>query len=247
MISGAEREPDWPAGGGAWILEARGLGRTFRTPLRDLEILRGADVGVREGEVLAIVGASGVGKSTLLHLLGGLDRPTAGEVLFRGEPIHSWPEARLAAFRNRAVGFVFQFHHLLPEFTAIENVMMPALVGGAGLTPARAAAGALLDEVGLSDRIDHRPDELSGGEQQRVAVARSLVNRPEVVLADEPSGNLDRSTAGELHRVLRALASSRRQAFVIVTHDEEIASIADRVLILADGVLRDRVASRPGK
>jgi len=239
-------EPPAPAPAPAWILEARGLWRTFRTPQRELEILRGADVGVGEGEVLAIVGASGVGKSTLLHLLGGLDTPTAGEVFYRGESIHSWPEERLAAYRNRAVGFVFQFHHLLPEFTAVENVMMPALVGGAGVPTARSAAAALLEEVGLSGRMDHRPDELSGGEQQRVAVARALVNRPQVVLADEPSGNLDRATAGELHRLLRALASARRQAFVIVTHDEEIASIADRVLVLAEGILRDKAVPRPG-
>jgi lipoprotein-releasing system ATP-binding protein len=235
------------AGATPWILEARGLSRTYRTPQRQLEILKSADLSVREGEVVVIVGASGVGKSTLLHLLGGLDHPTAGEVFFRGESIYKFSSERLAAFRNRSVGFVFQFHHLLPEFTAAENVMMPALVGGAGAAAARESAEALLVEVGLCDRMDHRPDELSGGEQQRVAVARALVNRPQAVLADEPSGNLDRATAGELHRLLRLLASSRRQAFVVVTHDVEIASIADRVLVLADGVLREKSETRPGE
>jgi lipoprotein-releasing system ATP-binding protein len=229
--------------GPTWVLEARDLRRTFRTPVRSLEILRGASMGISEGEIVVVVGASGVGKSTLLHLLGGLDTPTAGEVYFRGEPVSSLPADRMASFRNRSVGFVFQFHHLLPEFTAVENVMMPALVGHAAAATARRKAAALLEEVGLCDRMDHRPDELSGGEHQRVAVARALVNDPDVVLADEPSGNLDRETAVGLHRLLRDLARGRRQAFVIVTHDAETAVIADRVLVLADGVLKERPRS----
>jgi lipoprotein-releasing system ATP-binding protein len=192
---------------------------------------------VEKGEIVAIVGASGAGKSTLLHILGALDRPTSGEVVLDGDAISRLSDRDLAERRGRRVGFVFQFHHLLPEFSALENVMLPKMVTGTPKREAERAAGAVLEEVGLGDRLHHRPGELSGGEQQRVAVARALANEPAVVLADEPSGNLDRENGRKLQDLLWSLREARRQTFVVATHDASIAARADRVFELADGVL----------
>ena len=203
----------------------------------ELAVLRGLSLSVGKGEVVVVVGASGVGKSTLLHILGALDRPTAGEVVLDGREISRLSDRELADVRGRRVGFVFQFHHLLPEFSALENVMLPRMVVGEGKGEAERAARAVLDEVGLGARLEHRPAELSGGEQQRVAVARALVNEPAVVLADEPSGNLDRDSGRRLQDLLWGLREARGRTFVIATHDPSIAARADRVLTLVEGVL----------
>lgn len=219
------------------VLQARGLRKVFRTSGGDLEILKGVDLEVRRGELVSIMGASGVGKSTLLHLLGTLDRPTAGELGIRGLDVLSLPEAELAAFRNRHIGFVFQFHHLLPEFTALENVVLPTMIGNGRGPKAEQEARQLLGRVGLEGRLHHRPGELSGGECQRVAVVRALIMRPEVVLADEPSGNLDEATSGMLHGLIRELAQAYDQAFVIMTHDRTLAESVDRVGYLEAGLL----------
>jgi lipoprotein-releasing system ATP-binding protein len=219
-------------------LEATGVTKVFvggdGTPL---EILDGLDLTVRSAEAIAITGASGAGKSTFLHILGALDRPTAGRVLLGGQDVSKLSDEALAAVRNRHVGFVFQFHHLLREFTALENVMMPALVGGRGYGTARDRARELLHEVGLGQRETHRPRQLSGGEQQRVAVARALVNEPLVLLADEPSGNLDKRTSERLHDLLFALRERRNLSLVVVTHNADLAERADRVLQLDGGRL----------
>jgi lipoprotein-releasing system ATP-binding protein len=217
------------------VLRARNLRKVYQTGGGDLEILKSVDLEVRRGELVSIMGASGVGKSTLLHLLGTLDQPTAGELAIRGIDVLSLPEVELAAFRNRHIGFIFQVHHLLPEFTALENVMMPAMIAGAGA--AEAEAVELLIRVGLEQRLHHRPGELSGGECQRVAVVRALGMKPQVVLADEPSGNLDEGTSQVLHRLIRELAQVYDQAFVIMTHDRTLADSADRVGRLEAGVL----------
>jgi len=219
------------------VLRARGLRKTFRTGGGDLEILKGVDLEVRRGELVSIMGASGVGKSTLLHILGTLDRPTVGQLDIRGLDVLGLPEAELADFRNRHIGFVFQFHHLLPEFTALENVVLPAMIGGGRGSEAEREARELLRRVGLEGRLHHRPGELSGGECQRVAVVRALIMRPEVVLADEPSGNLDEATSGMLHGLIRELARACDQAFVIMTHDRALAESADRVGHLEAGLL----------
>jgi lipoprotein-releasing system ATP-binding protein len=210
----------------------------YATAAGYVSVLRGVDLAVREGEMLAVIGASGVGKSTLLHVLGTLDRPERGSVLFHGEDLFRLPEGRLREFRNRALGFVFQFHHLLPEFSALENVMMPLLIGRVSAREARAVASRLLEELGLTDRADHRPGALSGGEQQRVAVARALARSPRALLADEPSGNLDRETGERLHALLRRLNRERGITLVVVTHNERLAATCDRVLRLEAGVLR---------
>ena len=202
-----------------------------------MPVLRGVYLTVERGEIVVIVGASGVGKSTLLHILGALDRASSGEVDLDGQGLSRLSDRELAGLRGRKVGFVFQFHHLLPEFTALENVMIPKMVIGATKAEAERAAQAVLEEVGLAERTHHRPAELSGGEQQRVAVARALVNEPAVVLADEPSGNLDRATGGRLQDLLCGLRESRKQTFVIATHDASLAARADRVLSMADGIL----------
>ena len=201
-------------------------------------MLDGIDFEIRRGEMLAIVGASGVGKSTFLHILGGLDRPTAGRVLYGDVDIFSLAPGELARFRNESVGFIFQFHHLLPEFTALENVMIPALIRRATQSDAAAMATKILAEVGLGSRLHHRPGELSGGEQQRVAVARALVLKPEVVLADEPTGNLDTHTGESIHDLLLSINKQMGITFVIVTHNDKLAIRADRVLRMADGKLR---------
>ena len=222
------------------VVEARGLRRTYPgVSGTELHILRGLDLALDPGEAVAIVGASGSGKSTLLHLLGVLDRPTAGSVRIGGVDTAALDDESAAALRNRRIGFVFQFHHLLQDFTALENVMMPALVQGRSPAGARAAATTLLEQVGLGDRVGHKPSELSGGEQQRVAVARALVNRPLVVLADEPTGNLDVHTSTHVQEVIFDLRDRYGVALVVVTHNRELASRAQRILRLNEGVLED--------
>jgi len=205
----------------------------------ELRVLRGVDLQVRTGEAAAIVGTSGTGKSTLLHLLGALDRPTSGEVRLAGTPVAGRSPVELARTRNRYVGFVFQFHHLLREFTALENVMMPRLIHGAPRQEAEAGAREILEAVGLGARLEHRPWQLSGGEQQRVAVARALSNDPVVLLADEPSGNLDARTSEGLHDLLFRIRAERELSLLLVTHNQELAGRADRTLHLRDGVLKE--------
>lgn len=204
-----------------------------------LEVLKGVDLQVRAGEIVSIVGESGSGKSTLLHIIGALDRPTSGTVEFKGRDLSTESDEALATFRNRSVGFVFQFHHLLPEFSAVENVAMPALIQHRAVDEARPRALELLSLLGLKDRADHRPSELSGGEKQRVAVARALMNEPALVLMDEPTGNLDAQTAAPLHDEIERLSRDLGQTFVIVTHNPALSGIADRVLLLEHGALRD--------
>ena len=206
---------------------------------RVLEVLTGVDFAVHSGEVVAIVGESGTGKSTLLHLLGALDRPTGGTVNFNGRDIFEQTDEELAHFRNRHIGFVFQFHHLLPEFTALENVAMPALIKQESMSQAQGRARELLESLGLGERLDHRPGALSGGEQQRVAVARALMNAPALVLADEPTGNLDVQTADVLHREIVRLSRELGQTFVLATHNIALAALADRVWRLEYGRLSE--------
>lgn len=221
-------------------VQAAGLHRSYAGVAGpDIRVLRGVDLSVSRAEAVAIVGASGSGKSTLLHLLGALDRPTAGSVAIGGTDTGKLSDEEAAALRNREIGFVFQFHHLLREFTAAENVMMPALIAGRNERGARRSATALLRQVGLGERLDHKPAQLSGGEQQRVAVARALVNRPLVVLADEPTGNLDPRTSKGVQDALFGLRARHRVALVVVTHNRELASRAARVLRLEEGVLKD--------
>lgn len=220
------------------VLEARAVVKTFRGgDGGEIRVLDGVDLAVERGEMVAVVGASGAGKSTLLHVLGALDRPDAGEVLLNGEAIGTRNDEALAAIRNRTVGFVFQFHHLLREFTAVENVMMPLRIAGRDTSEARQRATDLLDRVGLSARAGHRPNMLSGGEQQRTAVARALAMDPAVLLADEPSGNLDHANAERLHDLLSRLAKELEIAMVVVTHNRSLAVRADRVLLLDAGRL----------
>lgn len=222
------------------VIEARELSKTYvGGDGSSIRVLEGIDLDVGRGELLAVVGSSGAGKSTLLHLLGALDRPTHGYVVLDGEPIHGRSDADLAALRNRKVGFVFQFHHLLREFNALENVMMPMRIAGWDLKRARSRAEELLSRVGLSGRMTHRPAELSGGEQQRVAVARALALDPAVVLADEPSGNLDHVNAERLHDQFVALVRELEVAMVVATHNRSLAARADRALVLENGRLQD--------
>ncbi|HWP35757.1 MAG TPA: ABC transporter ATP-binding protein [Thermodesulfobacteriota bacterium] len=232
--------------GGPPLVEVRGLVKRYRTGDKTVEVLRGIDLEVARGEMLAVVGASGAGKSTLLHILGTLERPTAGEVRLGGVEVFRLPEAELAAFRNRRIGFVFQFHHLLPEFTARENVAMPLLIAGTPRRLALARAARLLDEVGLGHRLDHRPGELSGGEQQRVALARALVHEPELVLADEPTGNLDEATAEEVQALLVELNERRGTTVLVVTHNARFAARMRRVLAMAHGRLAEAPAVASG-
>jgi lipoprotein-releasing system ATP-binding protein len=222
-----------------FALEAVGLAKTYLEGFAPVEVLRGVDLEVRPGEIVAVVGASGSGKSTLLHLLGGLDHPTAGTVRVGGEPMTSLSEDGRSRLRSRAVGFVFQFHQLLPEFTALENVMMPGwIAGGRAESEARARAVELLGQLGLTERAEHKPAELSGGEQQRVAVARALHRRPAVLLADEPTGNLDRTAAQGLMEILERFRRDESQATVVATHNPDLARAASRVLSLEEGRLR---------
>ena len=225
-------------------LEARSIEKIFRGgDGSELRILRGVSVRVRAGEALAIVGASGTGKSTLLQILGALDRPTKGEILVTGRPLTGHTDDEIAEIRNRGIGFVFQFHHLLREFTAEENVMVPCMISGKSEGEARARAREVLSWVGLGHRLDHRPRQLSGGEQQRVAVARALANEPAVLLADEPSGNLDEATSTELHDLLFRLRGEHGLSMVIVTHDRVLAERCDRTLTLSDGLLVESASS----
>ena len=217
------------------------LYKSYYDGLTELPVLNGVDLAVKKAQIVAIVGASGVGKSTLLHLLGGLDRPTEGEVFYEGESIFALNDQELDRFRNEEVGFVFQFHHLLPEFTALENVAMPGLIARQESDVAQDRAKELLDYVGLGERLEHRPSELSGGERQRVAIARALVNQPRVVLADEPTGNLDQKTSEAVHDLLWTLNDQFDQTFIIVTHNQALAQRADRLIQLVDGQVYDPV------
>jgi lipoprotein-releasing system ATP-binding protein len=221
------------------VLQARGIRRSFKIGDKLLEVLKGIDLDVSKGETLAIVGRSGVGKSTLLHILGTLDRPDIGFVVFEGTDCFSMKEKEIARFRNRHIGFVFQFHHLLPEFTALENVMLPCIIGKLSTVEARERALALLEELGLGHRASHRPGEMSGGEQQKVAIARALVMRPEIVLADEPTGNLDEVSSMEVHSVLQGLNTRFGVSLVVATHNLKLASLMHRVLRLEGGMLRE--------
>ena len=221
------------------LLSARGLKKTYVMGKRTLEVLRGVDVEIARGGFVALRGASGTGKSTLLHLIGGLDTPNAGEIVFAGQNIASYSDRQLTDFRNRRVGFVFQAYHLLPELTALENVCLPARVARISLGSAAKRAEELLARVGLKERLDHKPSELSGGEQQRVAIARALINEPELLLADEPTGNLDSHTGGEIMELLQLLRVEKQTTLVIATHDVKVAAAAPRVVELVDG----RIAS----
>ena len=221
------------------VLIARGLRKSYPIPGGRLEILQGVDLTVKRGTILAILGASGAGKSTLLNILGTLDTPDAGSIEISRWRVDQGRERELARFRATRLGFVFQFHHLLPEFNAEENVMMPLLIAERPVAEARERARCALTAVGLSERWEHRPSELSGGEAQRVAVARALVGEPELVLADEPSGNLDARSAGALHELLATLRADGHQTFVVVTHNDRLAAIADRVLTLESGQLHE--------
>jgi lipoprotein-releasing system ATP-binding protein len=225
-------------------LEAIALERRFDDGQRTIEVLRGVELYVKEGESVAVVGESGVGKSTLLHLLGALDTPDGGQVRLNGHDLFRLAPAELARVRNRAIGFIFQFHYLLGDFDAEENVMMPLLLSGLGRTPARKRARDVLERVGLAERLTHRPGQLSGGEQQRVAVARAVVTRPKVILADEPTGNLDPHTAHDVQSLLHELQKEAACAMVVATHSEVLADAMDRRLRLADGELREEGTRR---
>lgn len=215
------------------------LYKSYYDGVTELPVLKGVDLKVKKAEIVAIVGASGVGKSTLLHLLGGLDRPTEGTIFYEGEDIFALDDRELDRFRNEEIGFVFQFHHLLPEFTALENVAMPGLIARQTPDVAQNRAKELLEYVGLGERLEHRPSELSGGERQRVAIARALVNQPKAVLADEPTGNLDQKTSEAVHDLLWTLNDQFNQTFIIVTHNQTLAQRADRLIQLVDGQVFD--------
>jgi lipoprotein-releasing system ATP-binding protein len=220
------------------VVRAEGLKKTFAEAGRTLEVLRGVNLEIASGDRVAIVGSSGSGKTTLLQLLGGLDDPTAGAVWIDGRNIHELDQVERGRLRNRALGFVYQFHHLLPEFSALENVAMPLMVRGVSAREAQREARAMLKRVGLAERVDHRPGKLSGGERQRTALARALVTRPAAVLADEPTGNLDRPTGTRVFDLLLELNAAFRTSLVVVTHDPDLAARMDRILELEDGVLK---------
>ncbi len=223
------------------ILECRGLYKTYQQGDLNVEVLRGIDLSIQVGERVAIMGASGSGKSTLMHLLGGLEKPTRGEVILDGNNLSKISASKLSRLRNRSLGFIYQFHHLLGEFTLIENVAMPLLIGGQSVKNARTQAMALLQRVGLGHRMRHKPGELSGGERQRAAVARALINKPHCVLADEPTGNLDSKTAEQVYQLMLELNQELNVSFLIVTHDSELAAKMDKVLHMEDGVITDCV------
>ncbi|MEI6853967.1 MAG: ABC transporter ATP-binding protein [Bacteroidota bacterium] len=213
------------------MIKAQNITKSYNS----LKVLKGIDLTVAKGEIVAIVGPSGAGKSTLLHIIGTLDRPDAGSLEISGVNVSALNDKKMAAFRNKNIGFVFQFHHLLPEFTALENVCIPAFIAHSSKKEAEHKAKELLEFLGLQDRLTHKPSQLSGGEQQRVAVARALINNPDVILADEPSGNLDSENAKELHKLFFDLREKFNQTFIIVTHNEEFAAMSDRKLVMKDG------------
>lgn len=219
------------------VLKAKGLARKYES----LDVLRSVDVEIRQGELVSIVGPSGAGKSTLLQILGTLDKPDSGTLEILGQNPFTLDSKGLAAFRNRYIGFVFQFHHLLPEFTALENVCMPGWIAKRPDAEVRKEAKGILDRLGLSARLDHKPSELSGGEQQRTSIARALLNKPAIVLADEPTGNLDSSNARSLHEIFLELRNELNQTFVIVTHNQALAAMSDRVLEMRDGNLGESI------
>ena len=219
------------------MIEGIGLSKSYGS----LQVLKSVNISIKQGEIVSITGPSGAGKSTLLQLLGTLDHPQEGEVLYNGEAVSQLKSNKLAAFRNENIGFIFQFHHLLPEFTAIENVCMPGLIQGISKKEAMIRASELLHKLGLGSRLEHKPNELSGGEQQRVAVGRALMNSPKVIFADEPSGNLDTENAEELHNLFLELRKDFGQTFVIVTHNEDLAAMADRVIKMKDGEIIKQV------
>jgi lipoprotein-releasing system ATP-binding protein len=210
-------------------------GKDIHKSYGQLEVLKGIDLQINQGEIVSVIGASGAGKTTLLQIIGTLDKPTSGSILFDNQDIATLSEKKLSSFRNKNIGFVFQFHHLLPEFTALENLYIPAFIAGVPQKEAHIRAMELLDFLHLSDRATHKPSELSGGEQQRVAVARALMNHPTLILADEPSGNLDSANARELHKLFFSLREKFNQTFVIVTHNQELADMSDRKLMMVDG------------
>jgi len=215
------------------MIQTKNIRKSFGT----LEVLKGIDLTVNKGEVVSIVGPSGAGKTTLLQILGTLSKPDSGEIVIDGVPVHTLSDKQISKFRNTKIGFVFQFHHLLPEFTALENVMIPAFIAGIDRKAAEEKALALLDMLGMSHRLTHKPAELSGGEQQRVAIARALINDPAVLLADEPSGNLDTKNREELHRLFFQLRDTLGQTIVIITHDEQLADMSDRKIEMIDGLI----------
>ncbi len=219
------------------MIAVRALSKSFTTDRGNIEVLKEVNIDIRAGERIAVVGASGAGKTTLMHLLGGLDRPSSGSVLFAEKDIFQYSAQELDAFRNRSIGFVFQFHQLLPEFTALENVMMPALISRSSKKEAAVMAEEILTAVGLEHRLDHKPGQLSGGEQQRVAMARSLVMSPKLLLADEPTGNLDSGTSDEILALLDRLHTERNLTIVVVTHSEKVATRMDRIVYMTDGGL----------
>ncbi len=223
------------------ILKAKNIYKAYQTVKNvRLEILKSVSVDIEENKISVIIGASGAGKSTLLHILGGLDKPDSGEVIFNEKSIHKFSDDKLARFRNNNIGFVFQFHHLLPEFTALENIMIPQMINGISEKKASEKAKELLNETGLTDRANHKPAELSGGEQQRVAVARALANDPQLILADEPTGNLDSQNSIILQELFKNLKNKLNKTFVIVTHNQELISLADNLYEMKDGIIQKK-------
>jgi len=224
------------------LFEATSLCKSFQKSGKEIPVLQGVSLTIREREMCSIRGQSGVGKSTLLHVLGTLDRPTSGEVTYRGKNVFDLSDVEMAAFRNRTIGFVFQFHHLLPELTALENVMVPGLIARESAAITRKNATEMLDAVGLSSRLEHRPAELSGGEQQRVAIARALIMKPNVVFADEPTGNLDQQTSRDIHELLVRINEAHNVAFVVVTHNPILAELMPRQLVMRKGCVHEATA-----
>ncbi|MBN2789798.1 MAG: ABC transporter ATP-binding protein [Candidatus Delongbacteria bacterium] len=219
------------------LLKVQDLYKSYQLSKRDIPVLKGVNLELEQGEIIAIMGKSGAGKSTLLNIIGTLDKPQKGIIEFNGENILKYSEKQLANFRNKNIGFVFQFHYLLPEFTALENIMLPGLIRGENMPDLRGRAKKLLQLIELSDREEHRSGELSGGEQQRIAFARALINKPSLILADEPSGNLDNTSSEKLHDIMWSFARENNTSFIVVTHDEALAKKADRIINIIDGVI----------